>query len=135
MSCTRRGSERHLLIRLRSSVGRRAVIPALALVTAFAIGGVIVVVTDFEHLRTLGSDPVGSIGGAIDVVVRGYAAIFSKAIGDPGRILAAIQTGREADIARAIRPLTEALLSATPLIFVSLGLGVAFHAGLFNLGA
>lgn len=114
---------------------RRAVIPALALITAFAIGAVIVVVTDFDHLKDLGTDPIGAIGGAIDVVVRGYGAIFTRAIGDPGRIVSAIQTGSDADIAKAIRPLTEALLSATPLIFVSLGLGVAFHAGLFNLGA
>jgi simple sugar transport system permease protein len=114
---------------------RRAVIPALALITAFAIGAVIVVVTDFDHLKDLGTDPIGAIGGAIDVVVRGYSAIFTRAIGDPGRIVSAIQTGSDADIAKAIRPLTEALLSATPLIFVSLGLGVAFHAGLFNLGA
>jgi simple sugar transport system permease protein len=114
---------------------RRAVIPALALITAFAIGAVIVVVTDFDHLKDLGTDPIGAIGGAIDVVVRGYSAIFTRAIGDPGRIVSAIQTGSDADIAKAIRPLTEALLSATPLIVVSLGLGVEFHAGLFNLGA
>jgi ABC-type uncharacterized transport system permease subunit len=113
---------------------RRALVPTLALITAFVIGAFVIVLTDFEHLAKLGTDPVGAIGGAIDVVIRGYGAIVAQAIGDPGRILKALQSGSQADVARAIRPLTEALLVSTPLIFVSLGLGVAFRAGLFNLG-
>jgi simple sugar transport system permease protein len=117
----------------RAGLGR-AIVPVLALVTAFALGAVIIVITDVDHLSTIGSDPGGALGGAVDVVVRGYGAMFSRAIGDPGRILTALQTGTEADIARAIRPLTEALLFATPLIFVSLAMGVAFRSGLFNLG-
>ena len=119
---------------VRHSIGR-VVVPFLALVTAFIIGAFVVVLTDFDHLSKLGSDPVGAIGGAVDVVVRGYTAILTRAIGDPARIATAIQSGSDADIARAIRPFTEALLFSTPLIFVSLGIGVAFRAGLFNLGA
>jgi simple sugar transport system permease protein len=112
----------------------RVVIPFLALLTAFALGAVLIVLTDFDHLATIGSDPAGAIGGALDVVIRGYGAMFARAIGDPGQIATAIQSGSEADIGRAIRPLTEALLFATPLVFASIGIGVAFHAGLFNLG-
>ena len=119
---------------LRTSLAR-LVVPALALLTAFLIGAVVIILTDFDHLENLGTDPAGSIGGAIDVVIRGYGAIVAQAIGDPGRILTAMQSGSQADVARAIRPLTEALLVATPLIFVSLGIGVAFRGGLFNLGA
>src|SRR5215208_1288430 len=78
---------------------------------------------------------VSAIGGAIEVVLRGYVAMFSRAIGDPARIVTAVQSGSERDIASAIRPLTEALLFSTPLIFLSLAIGVAFHAGLFNLGS
>jgi simple sugar transport system permease protein len=61
--------------------------------------------------------------------------MLAGAIGDPGQIIAAIQRGQAADIARAIRPLTEALLGATPFIFIGLGLTVSFRAGLLNLGA
>jgi len=114
---------------------RRALVPALALITAFLLGAIVIVLTDFEHLQRLGSDPVGSIGGAIGGVVDGYGAMLSSAIGDPRRIVAAIQSGDARDIAAAIWPLTEALVSATPLIFVSLGVLVSFRAGLFNLGA
>jgi general nucleoside transport system permease protein len=113
----------------------RLAVPVLALITAFLLGGVVIVVTDFDHLAAIGTDPLGAVGGAIGTVIRGYGAMLSGAIGDPARILAAIQSGNERDIARAIRPVTEGLLSATPLIFVSMGVGVAFHAGLFNLGS
>lgn len=113
----------------------RLVIPVLALVTAFLLGGVLIALTDFDHLKAIGSDPIGAVGGAIGTVIRGYGAMLSGAIGDPARILTAIQSGSERDIARAVRPFTEGLLSATPLIFVGLGVGVAFHAGLFNLGS
>jgi len=114
---------------------RRLVVPTLALVSAFFLGAILIVITDFEHLRNVGTDPVGAIGGAIEVVLRGYVAMFSRAIGDPARIVTAVQSGSERDIASAIRPLTEALLFSTPLIFLSLAIGVAFHAGLFNLGS
>lgn len=114
---------------------RRALVPTLALVTAFFLGAIVIVLTDFEHLRHIGSDPLEAIGGALAGVFDGYRAIFSGAIGDPGRIVAAIQSGNADDIAAAIRPISETLVSATPFIFVGLGLAVSFHAGLFNLGA
>ena len=113
---------------------RGARVPLLAILAAFALGAILIVLTDFDHLRLLGSDPGGAIGGAVDLVLRGYGAMLSGAIGDPGRIVRALQSGTERDIASAIRPLTEALLFSTPLIFLSLGVGVSFQAGLFNLG-
>jgi general nucleoside transport system permease protein len=114
---------------------RRLIVPALAIITAFLIGAVVIVLTDFEHLRNLGSDPVGALAGAIGGVFEGYGAMLSGALGDPGRIIVALQSGEPNDIANAIRPLSETLLAATPFIFVALGLTVSFHAGLFNLGA
>jgi simple sugar transport system permease protein len=114
---------------------RGALVPGLAIITAFLLGAVVVVLTDFEHLREIGTDPVAAIGGAIGATLRGYGAMLSGAIGDPGRVVAAIQSGNPADIAAAIRPVTETLVSATPLIFTTLGLAISFRAGLFNLGA
>ncbi len=120
--------------RLRQPL-RRALVPGLALVTAFGVSAVLIVLTDFDHLSRIGTDPLGAIGGALAGVVDDYRAMLAGAIGDPGRMIAAIQSGQAADIARAIRPLTEALLGATPFIFVGLGLTVSFRAGLLNLGA
>ena len=113
---------------------RRASHPALALVTAFLLGAVIIVLTDFEHLHLIGTDPLAAIGGALATVVDGYAALFAGAIGDPGLFVVAIQSGNADDIAAAVRPISETLVSATPFIFAGLGLVVAFRAGLFNLG-
>lgn len=120
--------------RVRAAL-RRALVPALALVSAFLLGAALIVLTDFEHLRTFGTDPIGAVGGAIGGVFEAYGAMVSGAIADPGRILAAIQSGDERDVAAAIRPMTETLVIATPFIFVALGLAVSFQAGLFNLGA
>ena len=114
---------------------RRVLVPVLALITAFILGAIAIVLTDVDHLQHIGTDPVGAIGGALGVVVNGYGAMLSGAIGDPGRIVAAIQTGSPDDIETAIRPISEALVSATPFIFVCLGLAVSFRAGLINLGA
>jgi simple sugar transport system permease protein len=119
--------------RIRDALGR-ALHPALALVTAFLLGAVIIVLTDVEHLRQVGSDPLAAIGGALAAVVEGYAAMVTGAIGDPGRIVAALQSGTADDIAAALRPVSETLVSATPFIFAGLGLAVSFQAGLFNLG-
>ena len=113
---------------------RRAAHPALALLTAFLLGAVIISLTDFEHLRQFSADPLAAIGGALAEVLHGYAAMVSGAIGDPRRIAVAIQSGTAVDIAAAIRPMSETLISATPFIFAGLGLAVSFRAGLFNLG-
>ena len=122
------------MTRLRALLGR-ALIPALALVTAFAVGAVLLLITDFDHWSKLGSDPAAAIGGALDVVIRGYGAMLTGSVGDLGKIVTALQSGTERDVAKAIRPITEALLFTTPIIFVALGVGLALHARLFNFGA
>ena len=119
--------------RIRDAL-RRARLPALAVFTAFVMGAILIVLTDFEHLRLVGSDPLAAIGGALAGVLEGYPALFAGAIGDPGRIVAAIQSGNPEDVAAALRPISETLVSATPFIFACLGLAVSFQAGLFNLG-
>lgn len=113
---------------------RRALPPALALLTAFIVGALIIMLTDFEHLQHFDADPLGAVGGALGEVITGYRAMLTGAIGDPGRIAAALRGGTPETIAAAIRPMSETLVSATPFIFAGLGLVVSFRAGLFNLG-
>lgn len=121
------------MTRLRVLLGK-ALVPTLAVVTAFIFGAIVIVLTDLEHLSQLGTDPVGAILGAIGGVGSGYGAMLSGAFGDPGRILTAIQSGNERDIATAIRPITETLVAATPLIFTGLAVAISFRAGMFNIG-
>jgi ABC-type uncharacterized transport system permease subunit len=115
-------------------LGRAAAIPLLAVVTAFLFGAIVIVLTDFANLSKLGSDPLGAIGGALGGVLAGYGAMLAGAFGDPARILAALQTGTPDAIATAIRPLTETLVTATPLILAGLAVAISFRAGMFNIG-
>jgi general nucleoside transport system permease protein len=119
--------------RIRGVV-RRVRLPALAVFTAFLMGAILIVLTDFEHLQQIGTDPIAALGGALAGVLDGYPALLAGAIGDPGRIVAAVQSGTPEDVAAALRPMSETLVSATPFIFACLGLAVSFQAGLFNLG-
>jgi simple sugar transport system permease protein len=113
---------------------RRGLVPILSVVTALLFGAVVIVLTDLENLSRIGEDPVGALLGALGGVGRGYGAMLSGAFGDPGRIATAIQSGDPNDIATAIRPLTETLVAATPLIFVGLAVAVSFRTGMFNVG-
>lgn len=116
------------------SLGRRALLPGLAVLSALILGAVVIVLTDFEHLSQLGTDPVGALAGAVGGVFEGYGAMIAGAFGDPTRIMTALQTGNERDIATAIRPLTETLVATMPLVFVGLAVAISFRAGMFNIG-
>lgn len=131
--------------RVRSLL-RRAVVPALAIVTALLFGAIVIVLTDFDALSKIGSDPARAlfwvetvngktvISGAIGGVINAYGAMLQGAFGDPGRILTALQTGSSRDIATAIRPITETLVATMPLIFTGLAVAISFRAGMFNIG-
>ena len=125
---------------------RRALVPTLSVVTALLVGAIIIVLTDFEALAKIGSDPARAlfwvetvngktvISGALGGVVNAYGAMLSGAFGDPGRIITALQTGNSRDIATAIRPITETLVATMPLIFTGLAVAISFRAGMFNIG-
>jgi simple sugar transport system permease protein len=115
-------------------LGRKALVPLLSVVTALLFGAIVIVLTDLENLSLLGTDPIAAITGAIGGVGRGYGSMLSGAFGDPARVLTAIQSGNPNDIGTAIRPLTETLVAATPLIFVGLAIAVSFRTGMFNVG-
>jgi simple sugar transport system permease protein len=117
-----------------TSALRRLAVPLLAVLTALLFGGIVIILTDFENLKNIGTDPLGTLGGAIQGVIAAYGAMLAGAFGDPARILTALQTGNPNDISRAIRPVTETLVSATPLIFTGLAISISFRAGMFNIG-
>jgi ABC-type uncharacterized transport system permease subunit len=113
---------------------RRSAVPILAVVTALLLGALVIILTDFEHLSKIGTDPVGAILGAVGGVGHAYGAMLSGAFGDPGRIATAFRTGNPVDISKAIRPFTETLVATTPLIFTGLAVAISFRAGMFNIG-
>ena len=120
--------------RLRSAI-QPAVLPLLAVVTAFIVGSIFIIITDFDNLQMLGTDPVGAIAGAVGNVIAAYGAMLKGAFGDPAAFAAAIESGGDPRrVAAAIRPITETLVAATPLIFTGLAVAVAFRTSVFNIG-
>ena len=103
-------------------------VSVLAVVLALILGGLLIAAADAEVQAAASyffSRPSDLISAAWTAVSEAYAALFAGAIYDP----------RAETFARAIRPLTETLTVATPLILAGLGLGIGFRAGLFNIGA
>ena len=115
-------------------VARLAFVPFLAIVTAFIVGSLFILITDFENLSRLGADPIGAVGGALDTIWRAYGALITGAFGDPARIASALGSSDPKVIATAVRPITETLVSTTPLIFTGLAVAISFRSGVFNIG-
>jgi ABC-type uncharacterized transport system permease subunit len=89
-----------------------------AFVLAFLVGAVLMIVSDTEVRRTFTyffARPSDALAASWDKVGGAYAALISGAVGGYG-------------------PLTETTAQAAPLICAGLGVGLAFRAGLFNIG-
>ena len=114
---------------------RGILLPLLALLSAFIVGGLIIILTDAELIGMWTSDPIGAIGASWSAVASSYGALFRGSIGDPGELFSAITTLDLDALREAFDPLSETLVSTTPLIFTGLSVALAFRAGLFNIGA
>jgi ABC-type uncharacterized transport system permease subunit len=113
---------------------RPAVIPILAVVTAFIVGSVFILITDFDNLSKLGTDPVGAFTGALGTIGTAYYSMLIGALGDPAKLGAALSNPTPRAMAAAIRPISETLVAATPLIFTGLAVAISFRSGVFNIG-
>lgn len=114
-------------------VGQTLLIPALAILSGLIVGGIIIVLTT-EEVYTSGSF-LGGLAAAGEALGRAYAALFTGSIGDPVRIVSALQSGDALAIRRAFNPFFESLVAATPYIFAGLAVALGFRTGLFNIGA
>ncbi|MGI8948406.1 MAG: ABC transporter permease [Ornithinimicrobium sp.] len=113
---------------LRQIMGGSAMISVLAVVLALIIGGVLIAFAD-EEVRASSSyvfaRPSDFFTAAWEAVTNAYVALFR------GSIL----NYQSDTFAGAIKPLTESVVFAVPLILAGLGIAVGFRAGLFNIGA
>ncbi|HSK27945.1 MAG TPA: ABC transporter permease [Jiangellales bacterium] len=116
----------------RRSRGRdlrdNVVLTALSVLLALAVGAVLIIVADpdvQDASAYLFSRPGDTFSAAWDSVYNAYVALFQGAIFDPSA----------GTFTAAIRPITESLVFAIPLIAAGLAVGLAFRAGLFNIGA
>ncbi len=109
-------------------------IPALAVLSAFIVGSIFLIVTDLKNIALIPTDPVHAITGAVGDVLNAYRALLQGAFGDPSKFTVAMQSGTPKAWATAFRPVSETLLAATPLIFTGLAIAVSFRSGVFNIG-
>ncbi|MFB9658335.1 ABC transporter permease [Glycomyces mayteni] len=107
-----------------------------SLLLAFLIGAILLIVSD-EYTRSTFSyffaRPQDALAASWYLVRDSYTALFEGAILNLNT-LESYQAG-QADFGNLLRPLSETLTYATPLIFTGLAVGLAFRAGLFNIGA
>lgn len=114
---------------------RGLLLPVLALFTAFVVGALVIILTDGRLLGLWTSDPMTALGGSWSAAIDAYGALLRGSIGDPGRLIGALIAFDWDELRRAFGPLSETIVSATPLIFTGLSVALAFRAGLFNIGA
>ncbi len=95
-----------------------AAFTALAIVTAMAIGGLVIVFSNPDTLNEWSeftSDPAGALSASWNVVYDSFYALFDTSL-------------------NGIGPISRTLVEATPLLLAGLSVALAFRAGLFNIG-
>lgn len=115
--------------------GSKIRVPALSISVALLVGALFIIFTDIEVLGALLSDPIGALSLGIGRAATAYSALFRGAFGDPETIGKALASNGDIKLwARALRPIVESVVASVPLIFVGLGVSVAFRTGIFNIG-
>ncbi|WP_369799739.1 ABC transporter permease [Cellulosimicrobium sp. I38E] len=113
---------------LREMLESSWLVSLLAIVAALVLGGVLIAAADPEVQEAATyffARPSDFFEAVWNAVFGAYSALFQ------GSVI----NFQAPDLARALRPLTETMTVATPLILAGLGLGIGFRAGLFNIGA
>lgn len=105
----------------------KAILPFLAFITAFLFGGLVIVLSDSEVMNQIKS-PGKFLTAAGAKIANSYLAIFQGSIFD-------INLARESGWLQGFYPLSETIVTTTPLILAGLSVALAFKSGLFNIGA
>ena len=112
---------------LRSITTGNAAVGVLSVFLAVLVGSVLILATNEEvraSAQYLFARPGDFFTASWEAISGAYGALFRGSI----------YNTRVDDFQTAIRPLTETLKFAGPLIAAGLGVGLAFRAGLFNIG-
>ncbi len=102
----------------------------LAFVAALAIGAILIAVSDETTRRSASyffAYPWDTFTNAGTAIANAYTALFQGAIFNP-------HIAANHNLAGYLSPLSETMVNATPLILGGLSVGLAFRAGLFNIG-
>jgi general nucleoside transport system permease protein len=112
---------------LREIFSGSAVVTVLAVVLALLVAGVLIAVTDTGVQTAAGyflARPGDTFQAILNAVGGAYSSLFQ------GSIYNFMRPG----FLNGIKPLTETLTFATPLIVAGLGVALAFRVGMFNIG-
>jgi len=99
-----------------------------AVIASLLIGGLLILLADEQVRETAGyffSRPGDTVSAIFGTLASAYSAMFQGAV----------LNFNASSFAGVVKPFTQTLTMATPLIFAGLGLGIGFRAGLFNIGA
>jgi len=91
-------------------------VPLLAILTALIVGAIIIALTDIDALRNWGRDPGAAWRETAGTIGNAYLALFKGAFW-------------------GMKPWSETLVAAGPVILAGLAVAIGFRAGLFNIGA
>ena len=105
----------------------KTLLPFLAFITAFFFGGLVIVLSDSEVMNQIKS-PGKFFTAAAAKIGNSYLAIFQGSIFD-------INLARESGWLQGFYPMSETIVTTTPLILAGLSVALAFKSGLFNIGA
>ncbi|MEO6201131.1 MAG: ABC transporter permease [Cryobacterium sp.] len=104
-----------------------AIISVFAVVAALIVGAIMIAFTNEDVQTTAGyffSRPGDMFGAMWNAVSGAYSALFQGSI----------YNFRRPSFADGIKPFTQTLTFATPLIAAGLGVALGFRVGLFNIG-
>ncbi|HEV2362558.1 MAG TPA: hypothetical protein VGS21_12725, partial [Acidimicrobiales bacterium] len=113
-----------------------AVVTVCAAFAGLFFGAILICVTTptvnqaFGHLF---SNPGHAFGTAWSTVAGAYSPMIEGSLIDPHALAHAISSGTGWNT--AFTPISETLVSATPLMLAGLGVGLGFSTGVFNIGA
>jgi simple sugar transport system permease protein len=111
--------------------GNTVVITVLAFVCAIVVGAVLIVIADEPTRAAMSyffSYPADTFGAGWKAISSGYVALFEGSVFNPDSVYSDSSVP-------LFGPLSDTLFNAAPLILGGLSVGVAFRAGLFNIGA
>ncbi len=114
-------------VAMNEILGGSVMISFLSIVLAMLVGAFLIAITDTNVQATAGyffSRPGDLIGAVWQAVSGAYSSLFQGAV----------YNFRRPDFVDAIKPITQTLTFATPLIIAGLGIGLGFRAGMFNIG-
>ena len=112
---------------LRQVASSPVIVGLLAVLTALILSSILILAADSEVRYTatyLLNRPGDFLHATASTLSEAYSSLLRGALFD----------WRATTGVRMIRPITDTLTNATPLIIAGLGMAVAFRAGLFNIG-